>query len=127
MREIKFRYYNTITNILVNNPKMPFKEGWTIEQLFEDRGWIWEQFTGLKDKNGKDIYEGDVLSDWTETDEGKIQSKCQVYFCERAGQWALDMSFRQDKTQGTPLWKELADFDYEITGNIHDSKEQKHS
>ena len=101
---------------------MPFKEGWTIEQLFEDRGWIWEQFTGLKDKNGKDIYEGDVLSDWTETDEGKIQSKCQVYFCERAGQWALDMSFRQDKTQGTPLWKELADFAYEITGNIHDSK-----
>lgn len=61
MREIKFRYWNGVTNIMVNNPEMPYKEGWTIEQLFSDRGWIWQQFTGLTDKNGKEIYEGDVV------------------------------------------------------------------
>jgi hypothetical protein len=61
MRTIKFRYWNTISNVLVENPQMPFKEGWTIEQLFEDRGWIWEQYIGLNDCNGKEIYEGDEL------------------------------------------------------------------
>lgn len=60
-KEIKFRYWNPFVNFMVNNPEMPYKEGWTIEQLFEDRGWIWMQYTGLKDKHGREIYEGDMV------------------------------------------------------------------
>lgn len=60
-RIIKFRYWNTVNKIMILNPQMPYKEGWTIEQLFSERGWVWLQFTGLLDKNGKEIYEGDIV------------------------------------------------------------------
>lgn len=61
MREIKFRYWNTIIGQMANNPKMPYKEDWTIKQLFSDRGWVWMQYTGLIDMNKTEVYEGDIL------------------------------------------------------------------
>lgn len=61
MREIKFRYWNSITNQMVTNPEMPYKKGWTIDDLFSDRGWVWQQFIGLKDKNDKEIAVGDLV------------------------------------------------------------------
>lgn len=88
------------------------------------QGGMLMQYTGLKDKDGKEIYGGDILSDWNEVDGKYIQSKMQVFWCDKVGAWKLDNSYKQDKSSGDLLSVELADFDFEITGNIYEKSEK---
>ena len=137
MRTIKFRGYskdfaenewffgnlidkgNGSFQILEKNPKIWDLSYDGIEVLPESIG----QFTGLHDKNGKEIYEGDIIGDWTEIDGKMEQSRLTVYFDEMLGQWMIDISFNQDFTTSCPLFSELKYFEYEVLGNIHENPE----
>ena len=117
-REIKFRAWDTSAKYMT-----PIN---TIERIMmfsplnsTNKNCIYLQFTGFKDNKGVEIYEGDILSDWVETDEGIKQSLMQVFWCDKVGGWKLDNSFGQNKSNGDLLSDELAGFNYEITGNIY--------
>ena len=79
------------------------------------------QFTGFKDKNGKEIYDMDIIGDWTDVDGKMDQSKQTVYFDEMLGGWMLDNSLKQDRSLCYSLHAELQDFEYEIIGNVFEN------
>ena len=113
MRTLKFRFWNE------RFKRMDYGGGDCLLRRQNDEPTM--QFTGFTDKHGKEIYEGDILSDWNEVDGKMVQSKMQVYWCDKTGAWKLDNSYKQDKSSGDLLSDEQAEFFYEITRNIHET------
>lgn len=69
MREIKFRMWDDEEKIMIDGDSLAFEEYLPIKDLLS-QDYIM-QFTGLHDKNGKEIYEGDILKS-EEYDEAGI-------------------------------------------------------
>lgn len=117
MRTIKFRAWDKVKKEIVRvetifseeiDVRNEKKKGWFIEKDYEKM-----QFTGLFDKNGKEIYEGDIIAL-----QGVDDDKCYFYEIrqEKSGAW---MGCNE-------LYWDLKSDDFiklEVVGNIHENPE----
>lgn len=63
MREIKFKAWDSVLNQFLPNIQNHIgNDGWGFGHLIKNERYKVCQFTGLKDKNEKEIYEGDIVS-----------------------------------------------------------------
>lgn len=80
------------------------------------------QYTGLKDKNGKEIYDGDLIR----YKNGGIEEIDEVFFDNEYG--TFEIAFNRNKSNSATLGFWIADLDeessYEIIGNIYEREEE---
>lgn len=152
MREIKFRAWDSIGKQWlwitgVETAETQKSEGYTFGGLFHDGDYVGKegielmQFTGLHDKNGREIYEGDILHCFGsfgtkhkyEVKFGKYEqdgsggeygpSNCLGFYAEylekdKRDEYDLPVIYEEDHT------KSLLEFEeYEVISNIHENPE----
>ena len=94
MREIKFRAWNKISKTMYGNSIYNCKDSFDM-QLKHPQIYELMQYTGLKDKNGVKIYEGDIVSAWSEgiCAKGVVTKRVD-------GLWIIKPSWQNNKLWG---------------------------
>ena len=122
MREIKFRAWDKSTNKMASFEKMQTNARFAIDAGLDSRQFIvlpkhqnvvLMQFTGLKDKNGKEIYGGDIV---------KHYDYPRQKFSIEYNAPSFEARHTRDGTLH-PVWHNGKLTDYEIIGNIYENPE----
>ncbi len=117
-RKIEFRVWHIQANEFVW-PQIVAVDGAGF-QLHYNNGWrevraerfVVQQFTGLHDKNGKEIYEGDILG------ADSVTGTYEVYWSEHQAAWAA-----KGGTAHLPAWLNSFTLGLEVIGNIYENPE----
>jgi uncharacterized phage protein (TIGR01671 family) len=133
-REIKFRVWCNTTKHFTDIPFYSCSGGqllWhhtgnqiTISNI-DDGDYVIQQYTGLKDKNGKEIYEGDIVNftkrGMSHGPEAENVKNAEVWYSSEDCAFV----FGKYKSVDYTWWYSMVDvlYDFEVVGNIFENKE----
>ena len=120
MRELKFRAWHKDNYIELNDLRgnksiyfSPYDLGFITHNI-DRKEVVLEQYTGLKDKNGKEIYEGDIVSE---------DYRKNIVEYSTTDVWSCNCCNEPFSGAGFIVTDGDDPEDWEVIGNIHENPE----